>query len=118
MSEESGRPEVYIEPFPGTGERWQVSARGGADPHWRADGRELFYLGSDGTVVAVDTTHPDWRHPSATPLFHVTVPYIAGAPDISVSPDGQRFVVNVFVSDPIPTPVQVVVNWTALLKRQ
>ena len=42
MSEESGSPEVYVEPFPATGARWQVSPRGGMEPHWRGDGKELF----------------------------------------------------------------------------
>jgi len=117
MSEESGRPEVYVVPFPENGERWKVSIRVGAEPHWSGHGRELFYLGTDGRVMSIDTTRHDWQRQSPTPLLHISVPYLAGSPDYSVAPDGQTFVVNEFVAGPPTTPVQVVVNWTTLLKR-
>lgn len=43
-SDETGTPEVYVQPFPTTGAKWQVSSMGGSDPQWRGDGRELFYV--------------------------------------------------------------------------
>lgn len=55
-SNESGKNEVYVAPFPGPGGKWQVSAAGGTSPRWRPDGKELFYLAPDGrlTAAAVD----------------------------------------------------------------
>ena len=52
--DESGRFEVWVGRFPPTGERWRVSSDGGVQPVWRQDGRELFYLGLDGTLYAVE----------------------------------------------------------------
>jgi hypothetical protein len=53
-SDESGAPEVYVRRFPPTESKWQVSVAGGAQPHWRRDGREIFYLAPDGKLMAVD----------------------------------------------------------------
>jgi eukaryotic-like serine/threonine-protein kinase len=117
MSEESGNPEVYVEPFPATGARWQVSTRGGAEPHWRGDGRELFYLSAEGSLMATDVSDGGWQNVVPTPLFRVSVPDLAGNLDFTASPDGQTFVVNVFVADPLVPPIDVVVNWTSLLSR-
>ena len=49
-SNASGRVEVYVQPFPGPGGKWQISTAGGTEPRWRRDGRELFYLASDGAL--------------------------------------------------------------------
>jgi hypothetical protein len=118
MSEESGTPEVYVEPFPGTGMRWQVSTGGGAEPHWRRDGRELFYIANDATLTAVDTAAGDWPNARATPLFRVSIPDLTGNDDYAVAPDGQTFVVNVFLADPVVPPIDVVVNWASLIDRR
>ena len=53
---ESRRFEVFVVPFPPTGERWQISTSGGVQPEWRGDGRELFYLDPAGTLMAVTST--------------------------------------------------------------
>ena len=50
---EGGQPNVYVQPFPGPAAKYQVSRDGGSHPVWRADGKELFYLGADGTLMAV-----------------------------------------------------------------
>ncbi len=115
MSEESGNPEVFVEPFPATGARWQVSTRGGAEPHWRGDGLELFYIGGDSTLMAVDVSSPGWQNAKPTPLFRVSVPDLGGHSDYDVAPDGQSFVVNVFIADPVIPPIDVVLNWPSLL---
>ena len=52
-SDEGGQPNVYVQPFPGAGGKYQVSRDGGSYPVWRADGKELFYLGADATLMAV-----------------------------------------------------------------
>ena len=116
-SEESGRPEVFVEPLPATGARWQISMHGGGEPHWRADGRELFYLTPDGMIESLAVNGGDWQHGAPTPLFRAVVSEIGGKLDYSVAPDGQTIVVNVFVADPAVPPIDVVVNWPALLKR-
>jgi Tol biopolymer transport system component len=117
MSEESGAPEVYVEPFPATGSRWQVSTRGGAEPHWRGDAKELFYLSEEGTLMSTDVLAPNWQTASPTPLFRMPVPDLTGHSDYAVAPDGELFVVNVFLSDPVVPPIEVVVNWTSLFGR-
>jgi serine/threonine protein kinase/Tol biopolymer transport system component len=113
----SGTPEVYVEPFPATGSRWQVSTDGGVQPHWRRGGSELLYLTVDGMLTSVSLTDGSWQKSHATPLFHVAVPDLLGSGDYTVSPDGERIVVNTFIADPLVPPIDVVVNWTALLAR-
>ena len=115
MSEESGAPEVYVEPFPATGARWQLSPRGGAEPHWRSDGKELFFLGADGMLMALPVSGDNWQRGRPAALFRVSVPDLTGCGDYTVSSDGESFVINVFVSDPIVPPIDVVANWPALL---
>jgi Tol biopolymer transport system component len=56
QSDESGRFEIYVQPFLGPGEKWQVSTNGGAQVRWRKDGKEIFYLGLDATLMAVPFT--------------------------------------------------------------
>jgi Tol biopolymer transport system component len=116
MSEESGRPEVYVEPLPATGGRWQISTRGGGEPHWRADGKELFFLSADGTLMSIDVNGADWQRATPTRRFRVLVSEVGGKLDYSPSPDGQMIVVNVFVADPAVPPVDVVVNWPSWLR--
>jgi Tol biopolymer transport system component len=76
-SDESGRFEVWVQTFPTPSSRWQVSTSGGADPHWRADGRELFYVSADRKMMAVPVTpgaSPRFGVPTA--LFAAEIPYI------------------------------------------
>lgn len=115
MSDESGSPEVYVEPFPATGARWQISPHGGAEPHWRGDGKELFFLGTDGMLMALPASGDNWQRGRPSTLFRVSVPDLTGCGDYAVSGDGESFVVNVFVSDPIVPPIDVVANWPSLL---
>ena len=117
MSAESGSAEVYVEPFPATGARWQVSPRGGSEPHWRGDGKELFFIAANETLMAVSVSG-NWSAARPVPVFRVSVPELGGAGDYAVSRDGEVFVVNLFVSDPLVPPIDVVMNWTALLTRQ
>ena len=116
-SQESGRSEVYVEPFPTSGTRWQISTHGGSEPHWRADGKELFFLRSDHTLMSVAVSAADWQHRPAMPLFKVAVPDLADDRVYSISPKGDQFVVNALVAGPELPPVKVVMNWPSLLKR-
>ena len=56
MSDESGAEEVYVRAFPPSEGRWQISTGGGTRPRWRGDGRELYFLATDGQIMAVDVT--------------------------------------------------------------
>jgi eukaryotic-like serine/threonine-protein kinase len=117
-SEESGRPEVYVRTLPATVARWQLSTSGGAEPHWRADGRELFFLSADGWLMSVPiASGPDWKTGRARRLFRVTVPTLFGASNFAASRDGERFVVNSFVAEAAVPAIHVVVNHPALMKQ-
>jgi len=115
-SVESGAAEVYIRSISDATMQWQVSAGGGADPRWRGDARELFYLSADGWLMAVTFTD----HPSAPrPLFGTHVPP-PGDPYLSnydVAADGQRFLLKVPVHDVTSTPINVVTNWLTAATR-
>ncbi len=117
MSSESDGPEVYVEPIPATGARWQVSTHGGGQPHWRNQGRELLYVSTDGLLMSVPLTAGGWEKSEPTSLFHMSVPDLIGNGDYTVSPDGNRIVINMFISDPVVPPVDVVVNWPVLMGR-
>ncbi|HEX8294012.1 MAG TPA: protein kinase [Pyrinomonadaceae bacterium] len=119
VSNESGRFEVYVQSFPASGGKWQVSNGGGAAPRWRRDGRELFYLSADRKLMAVEVGGSADTFEAGVPaaLFETRVASITGAPLYDVSADGRRFLVNVPVEENAPAPVTVVLNWTADLKR-
>jgi Tol biopolymer transport system component len=119
-SDESGAYEVYVQPFPPTGGKWQVSTRGGAQPQWRRDGKEIFYIAADRNLLAVDVkTTPELLFGTPRPLFLTRVPALTEnqirntyVPD----EDGQRFLVLSYPEEP-GGPVTLVLNWTAGLKR-
>jgi Tol biopolymer transport system component len=118
-AEQSGRYEVWVQPFPGPGQRVRISTDGGVSIRWRRDGRELFYLGPDGTLNAVSfkTTAAGVADPSApVPLFKPRIPGAAvipgpGAGYYAVAPDGQRFLVSVLVAEPVTAPITILLNW-------
>ncbi|MGH9316439.1 MAG: protein kinase domain-containing protein [Thermoanaerobaculia bacterium] len=119
VSDESGRDEVYVQPFPGPGGRWQISYSGGAEPVWSRDGRELFYRSAEKMMAAGVTTQPTFSAGSPRVLFegdYVTTRRGEAAYD--VSPDGQRFLM--VRRDPRSAPVQlnVVLNWFDDLQRR
>jgi Tol biopolymer transport system component len=103
---ETGRDEVYIQPFPGPGPKTQISVGGGSAPRWRRDGRELFYLSPDSRVMAVPVV-PGAAGPEAgTPSALFTLPPTSG---YEPSPDGQRFLVTSVVSE--ASPITIILNW-------
>jgi len=109
QSVETGRWEVYVAPIPPTGGKWQVSAGGGMVPHWRSDGKELYYVTLDLKMTAVPITL------GATPQIGVAQPLFPIRP-VSFVPvpydqtaDGQHFLVNSRIGDePPPQPLMVV----------
>ena len=115
-SRESGGSEVWVEPFPANGSRWQVSPSGGSEPHWRG-GRELLYIGPEGMLYSATLTAGGWDDAHAQPLFRITIADPIGSRDYAVSPDGGRIVVNTFIADPVIPPIDVVVNWRGLINK-
>ena len=122
-SDESGRWEVYIGEFPGGGGRWQVSAGGGVEPRWRPDGKELFYVSPDRTVMAV-TMQFNQRLvlPAAPrPLFRARFGEFGAVifrPVYAPSHDGNKFLVNVVVEETTASPVTMILNWPAAMPRR
>ena len=95
-SAESGKPEVYVQPFPATGAKWQVSVGGGEQPRWRRDGKELFFLAANRSLMSMPIAVPgafDAEAPRA--LFTTSIPFgdlnVSQAYDVSA--DGQRFAI-------------------------
>ena len=125
VSTESGRTEVFVEPYPAPTGKWQISTDGGGYPLWASSGRELFYLTTDGTVMAVDIEAEEaslspgvptalfeanplfGSHSQAFPLLDM--PY-------AVSADGQRFLINESLADSQDDPTAVeLANVTVVL---
>ena len=119
-SDETGSDEVYVQTFPQQTGKWQVSSSGGIEPMWRRDGNELFYLKPDDTVMAVDvkTGSGGFQAGVAKKLFKVRLITEGGRNRYVASPDGQRFLMLEPVGKAQPSPITVVVNWPALLKKQ
>lgn len=111
-SNESGRSEIYVQTFPPSGQKWTVSNSGGFQPRWRADGKELFYLGPDGEMMAVPVTvGSSFEAGLPEKLFATrvrTAGTITGLYDVSA--DGQRFLLNVPTVDVAAKPFSVVLN--------
>lgn len=122
QSNESGRPEVYVQAFAGGGGRERISVDGGVHARWRADGRELFYLTLDGELMAVPVSiAPDGqslRPGTPVPLFRVPVGGVQGVSMHSyvASDDGQRFLVDALLEQQ-PAPISLIVNWRGVSDR-
>jgi len=121
-SDETGRDEVYVRNFPAGDRKWLVSTAGGWLPHWRPDGKKLFYLTLDGTLTAVDVKEGRmFESGSPQPLFHTGIPPWEGPPEVptsdyAVSKDGQRFLINGTVEAGTASPITVVIQWQANLR--
>jgi hypothetical protein len=117
VSDESGTPEVYVQRFPSLGDKRIVSIGGGVEPMWRKDGKELFYLSPEYSVVSVSFapgTPPVIGRPK--PLFRAPVNTSTSRNHYAVTPDGQRFLINVEDQSSYLSPITVMVNWTEALE--
>jgi len=123
QSNESGRFEIYIQPFPGPGSKLQVSTNGGAQVRWGPNGKELFYIALDARLMAVPirlASNPQTAEPgSPTPLFATRV---GGAlqglfrQQYDVSSDGARFLMNT-ITEEAASPITVILNWNPEAKQ-
>ena len=120
-SSETGNWEVYVSPFPDFGSQWQVSRGGGEEPRWRGDGKELFYLGPDRRLMAVDvknSTGFEVGPPVALFLTHLRQPLSAmDFFSYDVTADGQKFLVNTKVDTSSSAPVSVILNWSSEIEK-
>lgn len=113
-SNETGRWEVFVEPFPPSGARWQISSDGGSQPLWRRDGAELFFLAPDAKLMsATVTAGAGFSYTPPKALFQTRIrPTYAPYPvNYDVSPDGQRFLIEGVRPGSGPT-ISVVTNWS------
>jgi Tol biopolymer transport system component len=121
VSNETGRTEVYVQPFPATGAKWQVSMDGATQPQWRGDGRELYFLSIDKKLMAADVKPGGstfaWGAPRVLMETRMTgwERINAGGGQYAVSSNGERFLISTATSG--TTPITIAVNWPALLSR-
>lgn len=130
MSNESGRYEVYVVPFPGTAggrptaaapdtstTKWQISTSGGTWPRWRRDAKEIFYLAPDGSLMAagVNGQGSAFEVGAVQRLFATRA--VGSGSQYDVSADGQRVLVNTVAEEIVPPPITLVVNWVGALQK-
>ena len=131
-SNESGRYEIYVRPFdpssptgtPAGGGKWQVSTEGGESPRWNGNGKELFYMAPDGTVMSVEVSGGQTTFQSGIPkpLFKpkALTPQPSDYFYWDASSDGKKFILDVSprAKTAAPPPrLTVVLNWPSLLKK-
>src|SRR6185369_12491313 len=116
-SDETGRPEVYVQSFPiSAGTKRQISTSGGDQPTWRKDQKELFYLGADGRMMAVTVKMNGTFEPGEpVALFQTHFGYnpISGSEraQYTVSADGQKFLLENLAKLSSETPINVMLSW-------
>jgi serine/threonine protein kinase len=112
-SNESGREEVYVVPFPGPGGKWQISTSGGRAAVWTRGGRELVYEAPGSEIMAVEvSTAPTFRAGIPRALFKTRLKAPPGR-QFDITPDGERFLVNLTPGEQASEPITVVQNWAA-----
>ena len=119
-SNEGGHRDVYVEAFPASGARWQISNGGGTDPAWRKDGAELFYVAVDRNLMAVPIKTGDRSIEQGVPqrLFPVSEgPGVELRDEYAAAADGQRFLVSQPAGQGAVAPITVILNWTESLKK-
>jgi Tol biopolymer transport system component len=115
-SNETGRTEVYVAPFQRPGPRVPISTDGGGSPRWNHDGRGLFYIRADNTLIAVDVSTGESAVAVGATRVLFQAEFHGTAFPYAVAADG-RFVVNRSVDDATPPPITLVVNWPAAVRR-
>jgi eukaryotic-like serine/threonine-protein kinase len=122
VSNESGRPEIYVQPYPGPGGKWQISTEGGTEPAWNRNGKELFYRSGDKMMALDVATQPSFSAGKPRLLFERQYyksdwPLISTAYDVSA--DGQRFLMVKGTEQAASvTQINVVLNWFEELKQK
>jgi len=120
FSDETGRNEIYVQPYPGPGGKWQISTEGGKEPLWNRNGRELFYRNGNKMMAVEIVTRPGFAAGKPRLLFEgKDEPSPFSTPNYDVSPDGQHFLMlKPTEQAEAPTQINVVQNWFEELKRR
>jgi eukaryotic-like serine/threonine-protein kinase len=120
VSNESGRPEVYVQELAGAGGKWQVSVNGGSLPRWRADGKELFFQSTDQSILAVPI-HAGETFQAGAPVTLFRIPLVTGQYILRAwtpTADGQRFYVLTPAQGVQAPQITIVTNWAAELAKR
>ena len=124
-SGESGQNEVYVRPFPtASGGKWMVSKGGGNQPHWRRDGKELFYISADSKMMSVEVAAAPGAFEAGAPKALFAAPIFGSGTTnttrYDVTADGKKFLINSVPAETTPgvlSPITVVLNWEAGLRK-
>ncbi len=120
-SDDQGRYEISVQPFPASGGKWQISMTGGIHPRWRADGKELYYISNDNKLMAVEVkSGSGFEAGMPKMLFDLALLRVSNGPfssGYSVSADGQRFLFVTQGQEVANLQYTVVVNWQAEAKK-
>ncbi len=111
VSDELGSLEVYVTQFPQPARSWRISTSGGQRPFWRGDGKELYFVSGNKLMAASVTLGAEVQSGAPQPLFEIE------GVNYAPSKDGQRFLVPVVTERAPAPPINVVLNWTAELKK-
>jgi eukaryotic-like serine/threonine-protein kinase len=121
VSNESGRFEIYVQPYPGPGGKWQISTEGGTEPVWNPNGHELFYRSGDKMMAVEISSQSGFSAGKPRILFEGGyLPSTVAQPNYDISPDGQRFLMVKpgEQAQGAPTQINVVLNWFEELKQK
>src|SRR5262249_29262666 len=101
--------------YPSSGAKRRISINGGRTPVWRSDGKELFYVAPDNSIMSVDIkTEPEFEASLPKALFRTRMPSLTEARNhYAVTSDGKRFLVNMISQESASSPIVVVLNWNA-----
>ncbi len=114
-SDESGRGEIYVAPFPGPGGKWQISTGGGTVPFW-PPGKELFYLTADSRLVGMEYSVDGTNFKVGKSRLLFRGRSMASVPGVDVNPNDKRWLLALPVAEPNISPLILVTNWTTLSK--
>lgn len=120
VSDASGRPEIYAQPYPTSGEKWQISTSGGREPVWAPSGAELFYRDGDKLMVAEIKTAPAFAAAKPRLLFEGGYEGpISSRANFDISPDGRRFLMlQAAAQREASAEIKIVPNWFEEVRRR
>jgi eukaryotic-like serine/threonine-protein kinase len=115
-SNETGRNEIYVQTFPPSGGKWQVSVEGGEHAYWRRDGKEIVFSTSDNKIMSVETNLAT-TFEASIPRQLFQIPNAVPSVRFAITPNAQKFLVPVNSSQTgAPSSLTAVLNWTSDLK--
>jgi len=120
VSDESGRPEVYVQSYPASGQKSQISTSGGREPVWSPNGAELFYRDGKKMMVADIKTTPSFSAAKPRLLFEGNYEgALASRANFDISPDGNRFLMlQPADKGQSTTEIRIVRNWLDDVRRR